>query len=464
MSNPTKAAFDLIVIGAGPGGYPAAIRASQLGLSVACIEREKIGGVCLNWGCVPSKALLKTAELANKIAHAADFGLDVGPATPDYPKVIKRSRKVAKKFERGVGSLFKKYGVTSISGTATLVDATTVQVESADGTSTLTAGQVVIATGGRAKTFPGIEPDGERVLTYREAIVSESQPASVTILGSGAIGIEFAYFWNAMGVDVTVVEGLDEIVPREDRELGSELRKQLTKQGIAFELGRFVKAVENTGSGTKTTLTDGTVLEAELVLVALGVAANTEGIGLEDVGVALDRGFIAIDAFGRTNVDGVWSVGDCTTRGGLAHTATAQGHVVAELIAGHEALPVDYDNIPSCTYCQPGIASVGMTEAQAKAAGKSFSVGRFPFIVNAKAYGSGTPEGFVKVLIDDQYGEILGAHILGAEATEMIAEFVLARSSESTADVLLHTVHAHPTNAEVSYEAIANALGVSVHL
>ena len=456
--------FDVIVIGAGPGGYPAAIRASQLGLKVACVEKELLGGVCLNWGCIPSKALLKTAELVHKIDKASDFGITVAEPTIDFPKVIKRSRKVSKKFEKGVGYLFKKYGVTRVEGTAKLAGDGQVEVTNAEGTQTLTAKNIVVATGGHAKTFPGIEPDGDRVLTYREAIVLDAKPASVTILGSGAIGIEFAYFWNAMGVDVTVVEGLPEILPREDAELAAELRKQLAKSGISFELGRFVNGVENTGTGTKTTLADGTVLEAEMVLVALGVSPNTAGVGLEEAGVTLDRGFIAIDDFGRTNVPGIWSVGDCTTRGGLAHTATAQGHVVGDLLAGHEALPVDYDNIPSCTYCQPGIASVGMTEEEAKKAGKSFKVGRFPFSANGKAYGAGSSEGMVKVLIDDEYGEILGAHILGAEATEMIAEFVLARSSESTADVLLHTVHAHPTNAEVSYEAIAQALGVTVHI
>lgn len=457
--------YDLIVIGAGPGGYPAAIRASQLGLKVACIEREENpGGVCLNWGCVPSKALLKTAELVHKIEHAADFGLKVDGVTPDFPAVIQRSRKVATKFARGVSGLFKKYKVTPIRGTATLTGPGTVSVESSEGTTELTAKNVVLATGGRARTFPGIEPDGERIVTYREAIVDEDCPKSVTILGSGAIGIEFAYFWNAMGAEVTVVEGLDEIVPREDRELGKLLRKELSKQGIQFKLGQFVDTVERKGDTVVTTLKDGTTLEAERCLVALGVSPNTEGIGLEDVGVKLDRGFIAIDDHGRTNVSGVWAVGDCTTRGGLAHTATAQGHVVAEVIAGHDVLPVAYDNIPSCTYCQPGIASVGLTEAEAKKAGKSFKVGRFPFVANAKAWGAGQGEGLVKVLIDDEYGEILGAHILGAEATELIAEFVLARSSESTADVLLHTVHAHPTNSEVSYEAVAQALGVTVHI
>ncbi len=461
--------FDVVVIGAGPGGYPTAIRAAQLGLKVACVEKELLGGVCLNWGCIPSKALLKTAELALKIGHADDYGLSVSGMEVDFEKVVGRSRKVAQKFEKGVGGLFKKYGVTRVEGTATLTSATEVSVESSEGTRTLSAKHVVVATGARARVFPGMEPDGERIHTYRDAIVLTDKPASAIILGSGAIGIEFAYFWNAMGVDVTVVEGLDEIVPREDREIGKALRKSLSKIGISFELGRFVASVERAGvdrdgDGVKVTLKDGTTLSADRCLLALGITPNTDGIGLEDVGVSLEKGFIPIDDYGRTNVSGVYAVGDCTTRGGLAHTATAQGHVLAELLAGHDVIPVDYDAIPSCTYCQPQVASVGMTEEQAKKSGKPFKVGRFPFQANGKMYGAGTPEGFVKVLVGEKYGEILGAHIIGADATEMIAEYTLARSSELTADEILHTVHAHPTAAEVMYEAVANAQGVSVHI
>jgi dihydrolipoamide dehydrogenase len=456
--------FDVLVIGAGPGGYPAAIRASQLGLSVACVEKELVGGVCLNWGCVPSKALLKTAELVHKIAHADDFGLSVDQLAIDFPKVVKRSRKVAQKFQRGVGSLFKKYGVTKIEGTAKLTAADTVEVTSSEGTRTLTAKHIVVATGARAKVFPGIEPDGERIVTYREAIVSEDKPASATILGSGAIGIEFAYFWNAMGVEVTIVEGLDEILPREDAEIGAELRKHLKKSGVKFELGRFVEKVENQGDHVLTTLADGTELKAERCLVALGITPNSDGIGLEDVGVEIDRGFVVIDAFGRTNVSGVYAVGDLTTKGGLAHTATAQGHVLAELIAGHDPHPVPYESIPSCTYCQPQVASVGLTEKAAKEAGHEVKIGRFPFSANAKSFGAGNGEGFVKVVLSAKHGEILGAHIIGADATEMIAEYTVAKTNELTADEILHTVHAHPTAAEVMLEAVAQGMGVSVHI
>lgn len=456
--------FDVVVVGAGPGGYPTAIRAAQLGLSVACVEKEKLGGVCLNWGCIPSKALLKTAELAHKIRHADDFGLKVGAPEVDFPKVVQRSRGVAARFEKGVAGLFKKYGVTSVAGTARLVDAGTVEVSTADGARTLTANHVVIATGARAKVFGGIEVDGDRVQTYREAIVDERLPGSVVLLGSGAIGIEFAYFFRGMGAEVTVVEGLDEIVPREDREVGKELRRQLSKQGIRFELGRFVASAKADGDGTLTTLKDGTQLRADRVIVALGITPNVEDLGLEALGVRLDRGFIAIDPFGATNVPGVYAVGDVTTRGGLAHTATAQGHVLAERLVGHHAVAVDYGSIPSCTYCQPQIASVGLTEEALKAAGTPYRVGRFPFSANGKMQGAGTPDGFVKVLLGARHGEILGAHILGADATEMIAEYTVAKSSELTADEILHTVHAHPTAAEVMLEAVGQALGVSVHL
>jgi dihydrolipoamide dehydrogenase len=457
--------FDLIVIGAGPGGYPTAIRAAQLGLRVACIERERLGGVCLNWGCIPSKALLKTAELANKIRHAGDFGLLVPEMGIDYDKVVGRSRKVASRFERGVKGLFKKYGVTSIFGTASLTAANTVQVVGADGgTAEHTAAHIVVATGAHARTFPGIELDGERIVSYREAIVRTVQPARVTVLGAGAIGMEFAYFWNAMGTEVTVVEGRDEVLPVEDEECGAVVRKKMAKSGIAFQLGRMVKQVRREGEETVTVLDDGTELRADLTLVALGITPNSSGIGLDQLGVRMERGFIAIDDACATNVPGVYAVGDVTTKGGLAHTATAQGHVCAERIAGHAAPAVDYSSIPGCTYCQPQVASVGLTEAAAKAQGLAFTVGRFPFLANGKAQGAGDADGFVKVLIDDKYGEILGAHIVGAAATEMIAEFTLARSGEVTADVLLHTVHAHPTYSEAMYEAVAQAKGVSVHI
>jgi dihydrolipoamide dehydrogenase len=452
--------YDVVVIGAGPGGYPAAIRAAQLGLRTACIERDKLGGVCLNWGCIPSKALLKTAELVWKIKHASDFGVRVADVGIDFPKVVERSRKVAQRHERGVGGLFKKYGVTPIMGEATLTGPGQIKV----GESTVSAKSVVLATGARAKVFPGIEVDGERVLTYREAIVRTDCPSVVTVLGAGAIGLEFAYFWNAMGAKVTVIEGLSEILPREDAECAKEARKHLEKQGITFKLGTFVQTAQRDGDGTVVTLKDGTVLEADLTLVALGIVPNTSNLGLEALGVTMDRGLVPVDRYMATNVPGLYAVGDITPYGGLAHTATRQGEIVAEKLAGHHPAEIDYSSIPSCTYCQPQVASVGLTEEGAKKANLPYKVGKFPFLANGKAQGAGEPEGFVKVLLGEPHGEIIGAHIVGYEATEMIAEFGLARSAELTSDELLHAVHAHPTFSEAMFEAVAQAMGQSVHI
>ncbi|MEN0060925.1 MAG: dihydrolipoyl dehydrogenase [Myxococcota bacterium] len=452
--------YDVIVVGAGPGGYPAAIRGAQLGLRIACIEKELLGGVCLNWGCIPSKALLKTAELAHNIERADEFGLSAGTLSIDFAKVIERSRKVAKRHERGVGGLFKKYGVHSIAGEARITGANQVTV----GDQVLTANHIIVATGARAKTFPGIELDGDRILSYREAIVRDVQPESVTILGAGAIGLEFAYFWSAMGAKVTVVEGLDEILPREDADVAKEARKYLAKAGIEFKLGTFVEKAQNTGDGTVVTLKDGSELRASLVLVALGIVPNTAGIGLEELGVKTDRGFIVVDSALRTNVPSIYAVGDVTPYGGLAHTATRQGEMCVERIAGHPVPDLDYTNIPSCTYCQPQVARVGLTEKEAKAQGIAYKVGKFPFLANGKAQGANEPEGFVKVLIGEPHGEIVGAHIVGYEATEMIQEFILARSAELTVDEVLHAVHAHPTFGEAMYEAVAQGMGQTVHI
>ncbi len=452
--------YDVIVVGAGPGGYPAAIRGAQLGLRTACIEKELLGGVCLNWGCIPSKALLKTAELAHKIERADEFGLSAGSLGIDFSKVIERSRKVASRHERGVGGLFKKYGVVSISGEARITGPGQVTV----GDQVLTADHVIVATGARAKTFPGIELDGQRILSYREAIVRDVQPSSVTILGAGAIGLEFAYFWSAMGAKVTVIEGESEILPRSDADVAKEARKHLAKAGIEFKLGVFVDKVENTGEGTLVTLKDGTELRAELTLVALGITPNTAGIGLEELGVRTERGFVLVDGSMKTNVPGIYAVGDVTPHGGLAHTATRQAEMCVEKIAGHHVPDLDYTNIPSCTYCQPQVASVGLTEKEAKAQGIAYKLGKFPFLANGKAQGAGEPEGFVKVLIGEPHGEIVGAHIVGYEATEMIQEFTLARTAELTVDEVLHSVHAHPTFGEAMYEAVAEGMGQTVHI
>jgi dihydrolipoamide dehydrogenase len=452
--------YDVLVIGAGPGGYPAAIRAAQLGLKTACVEKEKLGGVCLNWGCIPSKALLKTAELAAKIRKSDEWGLSVPGLEVDFGAVIGRSRKVAKRHERGVAGLFKKYGVTSLSGTAKLLGDGKVDIDG----EVVTADHIVVATGARARTFPGIEADGERILTYREAIVRDEPVSAVTVLGAGAIGLEFAYFWHHMGAEVTVIEGTDEILPREDPECAAAARKGLAKAGIRFELGTFVDKVERQGEGTRVTLKDGRTLDADITLIALGISPNTEGLGLEDAGVTLDRGFVPVDADLRTNVKGVYAVGDITPQGGLAHTATRQGEVCVERIAGHRVPDIDYSNVPSCTYCQPQVASVGLTEAQATEQGIAYKVGTFPFLANGKAQGAMAADGFVKVLLGEPHGEIVGAHIVGAEATELIGELALARSSECTADEVLYTIHAHPTFGEAVFEAVAEAYGQTVHI
>jgi dihydrolipoamide dehydrogenase len=457
---------DLIVLGAGPGGYPAAIRAAQLGMNVLCVEKELLGGVCLNWGCIPSKALLKTAELAHKIRHASDFGLRAGDLGVDMPAVIARSRKVSQRFNKGVAGLFKKYGVTSVFGTARLTGPGEVTVTAADGSATVhKAPHVLIATGARARTFPGIVPDGQRVLTYREAIVRDVLPERAVVLGAGAIGMEFAYFWNAMGADVTVLEGASEVLPLEDAEVAAEVRKAFTKQGITVRTGARVAAAEGGDTAARVTLEGGEVLEADTVLVALGVTPNTADLGLDALGVRLDaRGFIEVDASYRTSVPGVLAIGDVCNRGAaLAHVATRQAHVAVERLAGLHVPDVDPLATPSCTYCQPQVASVGLTEAAATAKGLRFKVGRFPFLANGRSQGAGAPEGFVKVLIGEPHGEIVGAHIVGADATEMIAEFTLARAAELDAETLLTTIHAHPTAAEAMLEAVGVAEGVSVH-
>jgi dihydrolipoamide dehydrogenase len=452
--------YDVLVIGAGPGGYPAAIRASQLGLKVACVEKEKLGGVCLNWGCIPSKALLKTAELVAKVRHAEDWGLKVPTLEIDFPAVIARSRTVAKRHEKGVGGLFKKYGVTHLTGEAVITGKGEVSIDG----KTVTADHIVIATGASARTFPGMEPDGDRILTYREAIVRDTPVSSATILGAGAIGLEFAYFWHHMGAEVTVIEGASEILPREDSEVAAAARKSMTKQGIRFEIGTFVDHVKAEGKGTRVTMKDGRTFDADITLLALGIRPNTAGIGLETVGITVERGLVPVDGQMRTNVPGFYAVGDITPSGGLAHTATRQAELCVERIAGHGGPDFDATNIPSCTYCQPQVASIGLTEAAAKEQGIAYRVGTFPFLANGKAQGAQAAEGFVKVLLGEPHGQIVGAHIVGAEATELIGEFTLARTNELTADEILATIHAHPTYTEALFEAVAQAYGQTVHM
>ncbi|MDP2309448.1 MAG: dihydrolipoyl dehydrogenase [Pseudomonadota bacterium] len=464
------AAFDVLVIGSGPGGYVAAIRAQQAGLTAACIEKEKLGGVCLNWGCIPSKALLKAAEHSLFLKdETAAFGLACDNPRHDYAAVVKRSRRVADQSERGVKFLFQKYGVTSIAGTATIESASasgggTVSVTTKAGVEVHEAKHIIIATGARARTFPGITPDGEKILTYREAIASPAQPKSAIVLGSGAIGLEFAYFWNAFGTEVTVVEGAARLCPLEDGEVSTELAKAYKKLGIKTAVGTFCKSVTRDGDGVVVTLQDGRELRAEVCLIAVGIAPNTEGLGLDKVGIQLEKGFIAHDSSYRTNVPGFYAIGDVCGGPALAHTAYAEAHTCIDRIAGKHSPDVDYGNMPAATYCQPQIASVGLTEEAAKAKGLDFTVGRYPFSANGKARGTGHTDGFVKVLVAKKYGEILGAHIIGHDASELLSTFVMARAAEMTAEAFLHVVFAHPTMGEAMYEAVAVALGKSAHI
>lgn len=460
--------YDLVVVGAGPGGYVAAIRAAQLGLKTACVERERAGGICLNWGCIPTKALLKSAESMHTIRRAAEFGIKIeGPIGFDWSKVISRSRGVADKLARGVEHLFKKYGVTHIPGTATLSGRGKIEVATPNGKQGLETQRVLLATGARAKMLPGIEADGDRIVTYREAMVLPEVPKSVVVIGAGAIGIEFADFWNAFGVDVTVIEAAPRILPIEDQEISEALTRALKKKGMVIHTGCKVESVKVTGNVTTTFAGNDSKSQSvtsERLLMAVGVRANVEGFGLEGMGVLLDRGFVQVDDHYRTTSPGIWAVGDCAGPPLLAHVAMAEGIACVEEMAGKHPHGVDYNAIPGCTYCDPEVASIGKTEAQAREAGLDINVGRFPFGVNGKALAAGYTDGFIKVITNKVHGEIVGVHALGHGVTDLIAEMSLAMRSEATAHDILATVHPHPTLSEVMYEATANALGEAVHI
>ncbi len=459
--------YDLLIIGAGPGGYVAAIRAAQNGLKVGCVEREALGGVCLNWGCIPSKALLKNAELVSLITRRAkEFGFSFERFEADYAVAVERSRRVVRRLVGGIGYLFKKYGVEHIRGTARLTGPQSVEV---DGRA-YRANAIVVATGARPRTLPGIEVDGERVMTYREAIVADSVPGSVVIVGAGAIGMEFAYVYRAYGADVTLVEFLPRLLPMEDGEISAEIEKAYKKLGIRFHTNSRVTAVERAGQGLRVRVEPAQgngpaqTIEADRVLVAVGIRPNVENVGLEEVGVALDeRGFIRVDDHLRTTVPTIYAIGDVTGKLPLAHVASHQGIFVADLVAGKSVHLLDYDMMPRATYCTPQVASVGLTEEQARERGYQVVVGKFPFSANGKALGIGEGEGFVKIVADAKYGEILGAHMIGPEVTELIAEFTLARTLESTPAELADAVHPHPTLSEVIAEAALAAEGNPIH-
>lgn len=463
--------FDIIVIGSGPGGYVAAIRAAQLGKQVAIVERESLGGICLNWGCIPTKALLKSAQVFEYIKHASDYGIQVSEAKPEFGNIVKRSRNVADGMSKGIQFLMKKNKIQVVMGTAKLLKDKKVEVtDNAGKKDLLTADHVIIATGGRAKELPNLPIDGKNIIDYRKAMSLESLPKKMVIVGAGAIGVEFAYFYNSMGTQVTVVEFMEQgLVPREDSDISKELTKIFKKAGIQSLANTSVEKVEKTKEGLIVLTKDRkdnkeTKIECDVVLSAAGVTANIENLGLEDLGVIIEKGLIKVDAQYKTNVAGIYAIGDVTPGQALAHVASAEGIICVESIAGHHTQPIDYNNIPGCTYCNPEIASVGYTEQAAKDAGYEILVGKFPFSASGKASASGTKEGFVKVIFDKKYGEFLGAHMIGMNVTEMIAEVVVARKLETTGHEIVKAIHPHPTMSEAIMEAAAAAYGEVIHL
>ena len=460
--------FDLIVIGSGPGGYVAAIRASQLGMKVAVVENAELGGICLNWGCIPTKALLKSANVFEYLQHAADYGIQVKEATPDMSAMVKRSRDVAAGMSKGVQFLFKKNKIEQIAGYGKLKKGGKVEVTDAAGKKTdYDAKHIIVATGGRSRELPSMKIDGKKIIGYREAMVLPKRPQKLLVVGSGAIGVEFAYFYNTIGTEVTIVEFLPRIVPVEDEEVSKALEKSFKKAGMTIHLNSEVTKVDTSGAGCVSTVKTPTgeiKIETDIVLSAVGIATNLENIGLEDVGVKTDKGKVIVDDFGKTNVPGVYAIGDITRGPALAHVASAEGIVCVENIAGKKPEPINYNNIPGCTYCSPEIASVGMTEEAAKKAGYQIKVGKFPFSASGKAKAAGASDGFVKLIFDAKYGEWLGAHFIGANVTEMIAEVVVARKLETTGHEIIKSMHPHPTMSEAIMEAAAAAYGEVIHL
>jgi dihydrolipoamide dehydrogenase len=460
--------YDVTIVGAGPGGYVAAIRAAQLGLKTALVERELLGGVCLNWGCIPTKALLRNAEVVSLLGRGKEFGFTVEGFRADFGAAVDRSRKVSERLVKGIGALMRKNEVEVIEGEGRLKSPTSVEVAlNTGGTRMLKTQNVVVATGGRARAIPGIEIDGERVLTYREAIVLRKLPSSTVIVGAGPIGMEFAHVWSTYGTQVAVVEMLDRALPLEDEEVGKEVERAFKRRKVKVLTATRVQGVETTADGVKVTVTseDGEqVLEAQKALIAIGVRPNSEGIGLEEIGVQVEHGYVAIDDSMRTSVPGVYAIGDVTGKLALAHVASAQGIVAVETIAGAETVTLDYEMLPRCTYCQPQVASFGITEAQAAERGHQVKVGQFPFRAIGKALGLGDYDGFVKIVADATSCEILGAHLVGPEVTELLPELVLARTWELTPEEIARTVHAHPTLSEALMEAAHGVFGQAIHI
>ncbi len=461
--------YDLLVIGSGPGGYVAAIRASQLGMKVAVIERSELGGICLNWGCIPTKALIKSAQVFEYAKHAADYGISIqGEVNADFEAIVKRSRGVADGMSKGIHFLFKKNKIDHIAGTGKLEPGKTVEVTDADGKKTdYQANHIILATGARSRELPNLKQDGKKIIGYREAMTLPKMPESMVVVGSGAIGSEFAYFYNAIGTKVTLVEFMPNLVPIEDEEVSKQLERSFKKAGMKVMTSSSVESVDTSGKLCKVTVKSKKgeeIIEAEIVLSAVGIATNLERLGLEETGVKTDKGKVVVDDFYRTNIEGVYAIGDIVHGPALAHVASHEGIICVEKIAGKHVEPMDYGNIPGCTYTQPEIASVGMTEKAARDAGYDIRVGKFPYSASGKASAAGAKDGFVKVIFDAKYGEWLGAHLIGDNVTELIAEVVVARKLETTGEEIINAVHPHPTMSEAIMEAVAAAYDEVIHL
>lgn len=461
--------YDIIVVGSGPGGYVTAIRASQLGLKTAIVERESLGGICLNWGCIPTKALLKSANVYEYLQHAADYGINVKESSADFNAMIKRSRDVASGMSNGIQFLMKKNKIDVLKGNGVLKANKVVEVTDENGAmTTYTAAKgVIIATGARSRELPNLPQDGNKIIGYRQAMTLPTQPKKLVVVGSGAIGVEFAYFYNAIGTEVTIVEYLPNIVPVEDEDVSKQLEKSFKKSGINILTNASVESVDTSGKGCVVSIKTAKgeeKIECDVVLSAAGVVTNIENIGLEELGIIVDKGRIIVDDYYQTNLPGYYAIGDVVPGPALAHVASAEGIICVEKIAGHHPEPLNYGNIPGCTYCSPEVASVGMTEKAAREAGYEIKVGKFPFSASGKASAAGAKDGFVKLIFDAKYGELLGGHMIGANVTEMVAELVAVRKLETTGEELIKTVHPHPTMSEAIMEAAAAAYGEVIHL